>query len=391
MTARAHQADRGSFPLESTKSLLAQIAANADLLHGGPRLTHVGRYQLVDCLSDDVNGRVYEAWDPLLDRGVTVKTLQFGLKMSARIAVDRQLLRAARESSELHHRGIALVHDSGLSAHGVYLATERLTGQSLEQALHEGWRPTTGEAIKLARRIASALTYAHGRGVIHGGLEPASIFLTRLGRPKLLNFGLVDALREAEVAELADVHLGSLAYRAPEQLVGGPAVARSDLFALGAVLYELLTGRRAFMDDTPEGLLRAVMKGPATPLATLRPDLPDALIHLVESALAFEPDERPLTAAIMAAALRDLPIEEPASTENKLGPPGGGHAPRAPQRRWSLRWPLRWAFATGLLCFLGLAGLLNSIEPSAHPTGSVPKEPVNTPSAPPSTAGGAKA
>jgi eukaryotic-like serine/threonine-protein kinase len=382
MTARAHQAEPGSFPLESTKSLLAQIAANADLLHGGPRLSHVGRYQLVDCISDDIHGRVYEAWDPLLDRGVTVKTLQFGLKMSARIAVDRQLLRAARESSELNHRGIAMVHDSGLSAHGVYLATERLAGRTVDKAFHEGWRPDTGVAVKLARRIASALAYAHGRGVIHGGLEPANIVLTRQDRPKLLNFGLVDALRESDVAELAHVHLGCLAYRAPEQLVGGTAVARSDLFALGALLYELLTGRRAFADDTPDGLLRAMMKGPATPLATLRPDLPDDLIHLVAACLSFEPDERPLTAAILAASLRDLSHAEPAPDENKHDAPGAS-GPRVPERRWPLRWPLRWALATGFLCVAALAGLLNGGVPAAKPMGGAPVEPANTPAAPP--------
>ncbi len=375
MTARAQQ-PRTSLTLAPPTAALR--AANADLLHNGPRLSHVGRYQLQDCLSDDVHGSVYEAWDPLLSRNVAVKTLQFGLKMSARIAVDRQLLRAARAASELSHRGIAAVYDAGLSAHGVYVAMERLSGQDLERALYEGWQPDIAEILKLARRIAAALAFAHSRGVVHGGLEPASIFLTRMGRPKLLNFGLVDALREAEVAELADVHLGSLGYRAPEQLVGGNALPQSDVFSLGAVLYELLTGRRAFNDDTPEGLLRAILKGPATPLATLRPDLSTPLVLMVQAALAFEPGARPATATAMAAALRDLAQghESPAAQGGS-----GVRSLMAPQPRLSMWQALslqlnRWlgverstpVFANSLSAHRGMLASPKKTMPAALPS-----------------------
>jgi serine/threonine-protein kinase len=300
---------------------------------------------------------VYEAWDPLLDRGVTVKTLQFGLKMSARIAVDRQILRACRAAAELHHRGIAAVLDSGLSAHGVYVATERLAGQDLECALYDGWRPGTPEVLKLGHRLCKALAYAHERGLVHGCVEPANIFVTRIGRPKLLNFGLEDALREAEVADLLCAHLGSLAYRAPEQLAGGPAEPRSDVYALGAVMYELLAGRRAFTDDTPEGLLRAILNGPAAPLSSARPDLPEAVIRLVESALAFEPEARPQSAAAMSAVLREY--SKAASTAvARSTPTARAAAPATTRQPWLLRWGLlrKW-LGLGSVEALGAASI----------------------------------
>ncbi len=337
-----------SFAVAAAPASAPVLAANSDRLRERTRLSHVGRYQLNAPLGEGLHGGVYEGWDPLLARAVAIKTLQFGLKMASRIAVDRHLLYAARAAADLSHRGIVSVYDTGLSAHGVYIAMERLKGQDLRRTLAEGWEPPLGEALRLARRMADALAYAHARGVFHGGLEPGSIFLTPNNRPKLMNFGLVGALRDAEVPELGDIHLDTLAYRAPEQLAGNRADARSDIYSLGAVLYELLSGRQAFLDDAPEPLLQAMLRGPATPLRRLRPDLPGAVVNLVEAAMAFEPQARPQTATSVAAALRSLAHAEgplPPAIAPRLLP-----APSQAKRHWTSR----WAFAGGML---GLGGL----------------------------------
>jgi hypothetical protein len=157
----------------------ASEPAAADDLAGAPTLEHIGRYALKRKLGEGGLGTVYEAWDPLLSRTVAVKTLQFDLSAPQRLALDRLFLNEARAVAGLNHPHIVTVHDAGLSAHGVYIAMERLRGRDLRQAIAGGWRPTPTQAAQLVRRVADALAYAHARGVVHCDIKPANIFLTR--------------------------------------------------------------------------------------------------------------------------------------------------------------------------------------------------------------------
>jgi serine/threonine-protein kinase len=279
--------------------------ADADNLSEQPTLSHIGRYALKSQIGEGGLGRVYEAWDPLLSRAVAVKTLQFDLDMPSRIALDRVLLNEARAAANLDHPYIVTVFDAGLSAHGVYIAMERLHGRDLRQALAAGWRPRPAVAAQLVRRVADALAYAHAHGVIHCDIKPANIFVTGKCRPKVLDFGIARAATASSVAGARDATVaGSPHYLAPEQLTGGTIDARTDLHALGVVLYELLTGRKAFPGDSLAAIQAAVLEHAPPPAHELCPEVPPSLSAIVARAMARDPVERFGTAVEMSQALR---------------------------------------------------------------------------------------
>ncbi|MEP7280550.1 MAG: protein kinase [Rubrivivax sp.] len=270
-----------------------------------PTLSHIGRYALKQRLGQGGLGTVYEAWDPLLSRTVAVKTLQFDAVAShERLALDRLFLNEARAVAGLNHAHIVTVHDAGLSPHGVYIAMERLRGRDLRQALVAGWRPTPSQAAHLVRRVADALAYAHARGVVHCDIKPANIFLTRKGRPTVLDFGIARVAKGAAAPALEGLIAGSPHYVAPEQLDGGEIDGRSDVYALGVVLYELLTARKAFDGDSLEAISEAVRHATPTPAHELAPDVPPGLSALVARAMSRRPEDRPPTAGDFAQRLR---------------------------------------------------------------------------------------
>jgi eukaryotic-like serine/threonine-protein kinase len=269
-----------------------------------PTLQHIGRYALKQPLGQGGLGTVFEAWDPLLSRMVAVKTLQFDIATPARVSLDALFLNEARAAAGLNHSHIVTVHDAGLSAHGVYIAMERLHGRDLRQALQSGWQPSPTEAALLIRRVADALAYAHARGVVHCDIKPANIFLTRRDRPKVLDFGIARVAHHAALPALEGVVAGSPHYQAPEQLQGANVDARTDIYSLGTVLYELLTARKAFDGDSLEQIRDAVARHEPTPPHAHRAEIPLVLSAITMRALARNPDERFGSAVDMARALR---------------------------------------------------------------------------------------
>ncbi len=242
-----------------------------------PTLSSIGRYALKQQLGQGGLGTVFEAWDPLLSRMVAVKTLQFDIDTPSRVSLDALFLNEARAAAGLNHPHIVTVHDAGLSAHGVYIAMERLRGRDLRQALQGGWQPSPAEAALLVRRVADALAYAHARGVVHCDIKPANIFLTRRDKPKVLDFGIARVAHHAALPALEGVIAGSPHYQAPEQLQAGSVDARTDLYSLGTVLYELLTGRKAFDGDSLEQIREAVARHDPPPPHALCPAVPGEL------------------------------------------------------------------------------------------------------------------
>ncbi|MBT9489892.1 MAG: serine/threonine protein kinase, partial [Rubrivivax sp.] len=272
-----------------------------------PTLQHIGRYALKHKLGEGGLGSVHEAWDPLLSRTVAVKTLQFSLNTPQRVALDAMFLNEARAVAGLSHPHIVTVYDAGLSAHGVYIAMERLQGRDLRQALASGWRPAPPQAAQLVRRVADALAYAHARGVVHCDIKPANIFLTRKDRPTVLDFGIARVAHGAQgaaVPALEGLVAGSPHYLAPEQLQGGTIDGRTDVYALGVVLYELLAGRKAFEGSTLEQIINAVLHGHPAPANELQRAVPPGLAGVAAKAMARAPEQRYASAAELAQALR---------------------------------------------------------------------------------------
>jgi Tol biopolymer transport system component len=258
--------------------------------------TRLGPYEIASALGAGGMGEVYRARDTRLERTVAIKVLP------AHLANDperrQRFEREARAISSLNHPHICTIHDIG-SQEGVdFIVLEYLEGESLEARLRKGPLPLA-ETLRLAAQVAGALDGAHRRGVVHRDLKPGNIMLTASGA-KLLDFGLakvaapVSAGAPTETAPLtaAGAVFGTFQYMAPEQLEGKEADARTDVFAFGAVLYEMLAGRRAFEASSPASLIAAILDREPPSLSVSQPLVPPVLDRVVRKCLAKDPDAR---------------------------------------------------------------------------------------------------
>jgi eukaryotic-like serine/threonine-protein kinase len=270
---------------------------------------HVGRYALKAVLGEGGLGTVYAAWDPLLSRAVAVKTLRLHADTQALGTLDDLILNEARAAARLSHPHIVTVFDAGPSDQGIYIAMEPLRGRDLRHMLHEGWRPSPVEAAQIVRRVADALAYAHGKGVVHCDIKPANIFMVGKRSPKVLDFGIA-RIAHREAPSVEGPVAGSPYYLAPEQLRGETIDRRCDVYSLGVVLYELLTGQRPFTGQKLEQIHDAVLNAP-TPLARqANPKVPAQLSAIAARAMSREPSDRFPSARHLSLDLRQW-LEHP--------------------------------------------------------------------------------
>ena len=303
-----------------------------------PPGTRFGPYEITAPLGAGGMGEVYRARDTRLERTVAIKVLPPHLSQDE--TRRQRFEREARAISSLSHPGICALYDVGRqdTADGPvdYLVMEFLEGETLADRLAKGPLPID-QALRIAVDVATALDRAHRQGLVHRDLKPGNIMITREGT-KLLDFGLAKAAAPAAAppsgasATLTRTHpltaegtiLGTVQYMAPEQLEGEEADARADIFALGAVLYEMATGRRAFEGKSQASLVAAILAAEPPPIAALQPLAPAALDRVVRLCLAKDPDARWQTAHDLALALRWVA---------EGGPPAGVAAPAAAPRR----------------------------------------------------------
>jgi eukaryotic-like serine/threonine-protein kinase len=319
------EGERDAFVAESTagdedlhrevESLLAQDHATgvldrpalevaAGLLRAGVTLspgTELGPYRITQVVAAGGMGQVYRATDTRLHRTVAIKVLR------SELATDGQFRerfeREAKAIAALAHPHICTLYDVGNEDGVEFLVLEYLEGETLAAHLAKG-ALAFDEALRHAVDLADALAAAHRSGLVHRDLKPANIVLTKTGA-KLLDFGLAKsvtpAIRSAgEAGRTLMAHdvtaqgtiLGTVQYMAPEQLEGRPADARTDIFALGAVVFEMLTGRKAFAGGSPASVIGAILKDDPPPLGSVQPLTPPLLDHIVRRCLAKDPDER---------------------------------------------------------------------------------------------------
>lgn len=267
--------------------------------------THLGPYELIAPAGAGGMGEVYKARDTRLDRTVAIKVLPS--EFAQNVELRHRLEREARAIASLNHPHICTLHDVG-SQDGIdFLVMEYLEGETLASRLARGAIPLP-QAVELAVPIADALDKAHRAGIVHRDLKPANIMLTKSG-PKLLDFGLaklrmpvkgrsLDSATPTEEKTAQGSLLGTLAYMAPEQLEGKEADARADVWALGAVLYEMVTGRRAFEGKSTAGLIAAILEHEAPALSH------PLLNRVVQKCLAKDPDARFQSAGEVRELLR---------------------------------------------------------------------------------------
>src|SRR2546427_491879 len=318
--------------------------------------TRLGPYEILSPCGAGGMGEVYRAKDTRLDRTVAVKILPAHLSDNPDLRLRFE--REARAVSSLNHAHICTLHDIGHQDGVDFLVMEYLEGETLADRLRKGPLPPE-QFARTAVEIADALDRAHRQGVIHRDLKPGNIMLTRAG-VKLLDFGLAklagpqsaQALSRLSALPTEDKSpltaegtiVGTLQYMAPEQLEGTEADARTDIFALGTVLYEMATGQRAFKGKSQASLIAAILASEPPPISSLQPMTPPALDRLVKTCLAKDPDERWQSAHDVAAQLRAI-----AEGGSSVGAPAVVVAKRKNRER------IAWALAALLAGALALS------------------------------------
>jgi eukaryotic-like serine/threonine-protein kinase len=289
----------------------------------GERLfsVQVGRYQILDTIGTGANSRVVRAFDPMIGRHVAIKLFPPGLASGE--GRDR-FIKEARVVGQITHPAIVALHDMGIedSSSTPYLVMEYVEGQPLERLIDKGSIPFP-RACAWVAEVAVALGVAHRKGIIHGDVKPANILIGEDGRIKLTDFGMARlASRDSKDTPL----LGTPAYWCPEQILGKPQDGRSDIFSLGIVLYEMITGHRPFDADSLQGICARILSSTPLPPSQTNPSLPTGLNELVMSCLEKDPALRRASAEDLAEELypfarRKMPTQvvaaQPASLRNR--------------------------------------------------------------------------
>ena len=285
-----------------------------------PTVGQIGRYTLKYRIGDGGLGTVYAADDPLLSRRVAIKTLNLmpngartPLETDAREPFNAMFLHEARAAAHLSHPHIVTVFDAGLSPQGAYITMELLKGKDLRQLIGDGWRPTPGQAALIVRRVADALAYAHSKGVVHRDIKPANIFMVGRTQPKVLDFGIASVAHSRDSGGAAG---GSPHYMAPEQVRSESTDRRTDVFSLGAVLYELLTGVRAFDGSSLEAITTAVLEHQPPGADLVSAQVPASLAEIASRAMAKRPEDRPRSARALSRDLQQWLQDHPEALQS---------------------------------------------------------------------------
>jgi serine/threonine-protein kinase len=275
-----------------------------------------GRYRLEQRVGVGAMAEVWSATDLELGRRVAVKLL-------APEADPARFEREARAAAALSHPNICALYAYGESEGRPYMVLEYLPGGSLDERLARGRPLPDAETEDIAADVAAGLAHAHARGVVHRDLKPANVLFDATGRAKIADFGIARAAGAPGLTEVGTV-LGTPAYISPEQAAGGEAVAASDVYAFGVILYRMLTGRLPFASPDPLAVAAMHRELEPTPISSLRPDAPPRLESLAAAALAKSPLDRPRDGGALAAELERAGPEDTAATRI---------LPAAPSRR----------------------------------------------------------
>lgn len=322
----------------------------------------LGRYQVLGLIGAGGMGEVYRARDTELGREVAVKVLP------QHAASDRQRLERFTQEAQtvalLSHPNILEIHDFGVEEETAFAVTELLVGSDLRDRMGRAQLPLS-KALEIARAVAEGLAAAHSRGVVHRDVKPANIFVTSTGQVKILDFGLA-RLRETEAPERLDPDgstdsasgtrsvAGTVGYMSPEQALGHRVDSRSDIFSFGCVLFEMLTGQRAFRESSRADTTLAILTQDPPTVSSFRPELPRVLDPIVRRCLEKQPEERFESARDVAFALQAVQEDAPLS---------GSEGPRADRR--PLRRALRWGAAVAAA--VGVASVLAALQPWRDP------------------------
>ena len=266
-------------------------------------MDNIGKYRILAELGRGAMGIVYHGEDPIIGRSVAIKTIRFDIlgSQKAREQAQARFMREARSAGNLSHPNIVTIYDVGEHEGLTYIAMEFINGLSLEELLDSGRRFSFDETINFLGKLGEALDYAHQKGVIHRDIKPANILIDAEDRPFLADFGI--ARIAASTMTQTNTVMGTPFYMAPEQIAGKKVDGRADLFALGAVLYEMLTLQKPFPGDNITTVIYKIVNEIQPSLRTFQADLPEGLDYVLSKALAKKPEDRYATCAHFAEDL----------------------------------------------------------------------------------------
>jgi serine/threonine protein kinase len=266
--------------------------------------TKLGRFELVAEIGRGAMGIVYKAKDPMLERTVAIKTINMGMDKDGAEMYEKRFYQEARAAGGLNHTNIVTVYDIGKTENACYMAMEYIEGPELRTLLLPGKPLAVPRALSIAAQVAEGLAYAHERGVVHRDIKPANIMVPESGPVKITDFGIA-RMRSSNVQTQTGMMMGSPKYMSPEQVIGKRADHRSDIFSLGVILYEMLTGAAPFSGESVNAVMYQIVNFVPPAPSAINPAAPAALDMIIGRMLAKALDERFQSAAEIARGLRE--------------------------------------------------------------------------------------
>ncbi len=269
----------------------------------------VSKYQLLDRIGSGTCGIVYRAYDAILSRDVAIKLSEVqapDAKTGRMPGAQRAFVTETLSAGRLSHPNIVSVYDAGVDGPLNYIVMEYVEGVSLKQYGKGKQQLPPHRVIQIITEVCEAIDFSHQMGIVHRDIKPANIMVSTSGDVKLLDFGIAINTSAEDAGENGRPSLGTPNYMSPEQITGKELGPRSDIYSLGTVLFEMLTGQQLFRASKVRELFRAVVHDVAPPLRTIREDLPPELERILARALAKHPQHRFASGAEMAQALRDV-------------------------------------------------------------------------------------
>ncbi len=276
-------------------------------------ISHLGRYEVIGELGQGAMGVVYKATDPLIDRIVAIKTITLSLAQEEREEYEARFYQEAKAAGRLSHPNIVTIYDVGRSGDVAYIAMEFLQGRELRDILNDDKLLPVDQVMDIVAQVALGLAYAHEHGIVHRDVKPSNIMVGRDGHVKITDFGIA-RMASAAVRTQTGMVLGSPKYMSPEQVMGKLTDQRSDIFSLGVMLYEMLTGQAPFTGENVNAIMYQTLNAIPQPPSALNAAVPDMLNFIVAKALAKDLDHRYQNAKDFANDLRACRDTVPRST-----------------------------------------------------------------------------
>jgi len=286
----------------------------------GSTMKKLGKYEVIEEIGKGAMGIVYKAFDPLMGRYVALKTMSYSNASDPEF--KKRFFKEAQAPGRLHHENIVIIYELNEDQGVPFIAMEFLEGDDLFHLIHSGHIFTLQRIMEITIQICDGLHFAHSNGIIHRDIKPANIFILRNGKIKIVDFGIAH-ISQSSLMTKTGMLLGTPSYMSPEQVKCETLTGRSDLFSLGVILYELLTGRRPFDGDTYTNILFKILNEEPKPLCELYPSCPAPLEKTIMKALNKNPNDRYMDLSSMARRFRKLKeeFEEDMSMEPTIAVP----------------------------------------------------------------------